>query len=122
VSNETSNNQTNSTSTNTQTKSPNSTQDKQKNAEIASIFPGFLIPNTNDNANKKSLPYLKSIKINNEGILKVTFSEDLLIPGNITMIDEKVIKLEILPYVVSSIKDLNFTWKIEKFTNSFLDI
>lgn len=89
---------------------------------ITSIFPGFIIPNTIDDIVKKSPPYLKKMSIDNQGLLKVTFSEDLMIPSNISMINETVVRLEILPYVAGSIKDLNFTRKVDKFTNNYLTI
>ena len=67
-------------------------------SEITSIFPGYIIPNTSDNSVKKSPPFLKKMSIDNKGLLKVTFSEEFIIPGNISMINETVIKLELIPF------------------------
>lgn len=65
MSNQSISNETNSTTISTKANSTNATQDKTNSAEITSIFPGFIIPNTNNDTIKKSPPYFKSILINN---------------------------------------------------------
>ncbi len=52
----------------------------------------------------------------------MTFSENLIIPGNISMIDDAVIKLEIVPSAIANLKYLDFTWKVVKFTNTFISV
>lgn len=46
----------------------------------------------------------------------------MIIPGNISMIDNDVVKLEIVPFSIANMKYLDFSWKVVKFTNNYLDI
>lgn len=54
--------------------------------------------------------------------MQVTFSENLIIPSNITMIDDAVVKLEIVPSEIANLENLDYSWKVIKFTNTFLSI
>ena len=54
--------------------------------------------------------------------MQVTFSENLIIPSKIEMIDDAVVKLEMVPAIKANSKYLDFKWKVVKFTNTFISI
>ena len=62
-------------------------------------------------------------KIWNTGLVEIRFSEYLDRVKNITIIDDKVLNLEIIPYDLASNQTmLNFTWNVTKQTEIKMEI
>jgi hypothetical protein len=76
------------------------------------------------NRTTPSLKLVVKIKsISNLGIATISFSQPLLIPANISSIDDKVLQVEVKPGKDSEPKYLKISnWNITRFTKTSMDI
>lgn len=65
-------------------------------------------------------PFFKSMEINNEGQVKVYFSELMTIPSNISAYDELVLDVSMLQPFSGDKKYFNFTWNATDFKTTYI--
>lgn len=64
-----------------------------------------------------------SIKtISSSGEVKVEFNQEILIPPNITLINNEVLTLKVIPGEYSLVENLSFKWKIISLNEYFMKL
>jgi hypothetical protein len=56
------------------------------------------------------------------GLMKVKFSEPIIIPSNYTEFNDSILNIHAVDYTKESTQRLAFTWKIKMLTDNIMDI
>lgn len=74
----------------------------------------------------KEEPTFKLESITFMGLLDVSFSQKMILPGNLTEIDDSVFELEVLLDLTNDIEDdkskVAFTWSVQSYGQSGMQI